>query len=232
MDYKLPRHTIVEDLQELYTKKVAETELYLPKAKKLHVDQIHKVSALIEQDGLPKHLYVQKLKGNIGHGVFLHPNAKPIQKGDVIAPYSGEVFLCPLNESNNSDYVFTLIDKMYLSKEEQGIWDPKNRYHPRRHYSLNLDAGKTGNFTRFINHSEKPNVKAEHLTIPVNAAGKKKPSYEIVYLAKKTINPGEQLLVCYEGGDTKSYWGALKIEPFKMTPTTFKLNEELKLVSK
>ena len=224
MEFKLPRQEICPKLDNLYFKKIKDLELHLPKPKKANLMQIQAISRMIESDGLPKHLVVQKLKGNIGHGVFLHPEAKPILKGDVIGPYSGEVFLAPFNDSNGSDYIFTLIDKMALTKEEQQIWDPKNKYHPKRLYSINLDADKKGNFTRFINHSETPNVRAEHLHIPINAKGEKKPSFEIVYLAKKDILPGEQLLVCYEGGDAKSHWGALKIEPFRMTPKTFKLN--------
>jgi hypothetical protein len=99
----------------------------------------------------------------------------------------------------------------------------------RRLYSVDLDADKKGNFTRFINHSEKPNIEAQFVKIPSNKLGISPGSCEVIYVAKKTIHPGEQLLVCYEGDD-KSYWGALKIKPFPMTPKTFVLNSSCEIV--
>jgi hypothetical protein len=90
---------------------------------------------------------------------------------------------------------------------------------------LDLDAHKVGNFTRFINHSAKPNVEAHFLRIPKNSLGIAPSLFEIVYIASKTIRPGEQLLVCYEGDDN-SYWGALRIKPFAMTPRTFLIKPE------
>ncbi len=140
----------------------------------------------------------------------------------MIAAYAGQVSLFPQNEGNSSDYVFSLIADLRLSREEQAEWDPKGKFHPRRYYSIDLDAEKIGNFTRFINHSEQPNIEAHFLRIPRNSYGVPASPFELLYIAKKTIRPGEQLLVCYEGED-KSYWGALKIKPFPMTPRTFRI---------
>jgi hypothetical protein len=88
-----------------------------------------------------------------------------------------------------------------------------------------------GNFTRFINHSGKPNVKAELLKIPGKFLGTEQAAFELVYFAKKDILPGEQLLVSYEAED-ESYWGALKIVPFPMTPRTFRINLDLEFYTK
>ena len=125
---------------------------------------------------------------------------------------------------------FTPIEDICLKKEEQALFDKKRKYHPRRLYSLKVDARKKGNFTRFINHSEKPNVVAHLFAIPANVYGLKPASIEVVYIAKKNIYPGEQLLVCYEDGE-KSYWGVSKIKPFYMTPKTFQLSSSLKIVA-
>jgi hypothetical protein len=185
--------------------------------------EIAAISREIRKRGLPKHLVLKKLRGKLGYGVFLHPKARPIRKGAVIAPYAGVVLLEPQNDDGGSDYAFSLLPDLVLSREEQQALDPKRKYHPRRLYSLDLDADQKGNFTRFINHSAKPNVEAHFLRIPRNALGVPPAPFEIIYMANQTIEPGEQLLVCYED-EEKSYWGALGIKPFPMTPKTFRLN--------
>jgi hypothetical protein len=90
---------------------------------------------------------------------------------------------------------------------------------------LKVDGFKKGNFTRFINHSEKPNVVAYTLAVPANPYGLVPVPIEVIYFAKKTIYPGEQLLVSYEEGE-KCYWGAQAAKPFPMTPKTFRLSEK------
>lgn len=231
MKFKLQRQEISKDLFLFCFNKIKQSKTDLPRANQKIVNQMPAILKEIRKNGLPSHLVIKKLEGKLGFGVFLHPQAKPIAKGSLIAPYSGEVILCPQNEMrNDSDYAFALVSDLLLTKKEQNQWDPKRRYHPRRLYSIDLDAGKKGNFTRFINHSEKPNVEAWFVRIPPNSAGLSPAFFELVYVAKKTIRPGEQLLVCYEGED-KSYWGPLKIKPFPMTPRTFMLNQSCDIVS-
>lgn len=231
MKYKLPRQKIDPQLTLFGSKKIREEKIHVPRASSRHLSQIGEISIEIQKRGVPKRLIVRKLVGKLGFGVFLHPGAKPIQRGEAIAPYSGDVYIAQQNHGEGSDYAFALISDLKLSRDEQRRFDPKNPYHPRRLYSIDLDAAKQGNFTRFINHSEKPNVEAHLLRIPRNSEGVAPSPFEIVYIAKKMIHPGEQLLVCYEGED-KSYWGALKIKPYPMTPRTFQLNTSLKLISK
>ena len=228
MQFKLTRQKISEKLNALVSKKIEQCDLDVPLAPKKILKEIAVISRKIKKNGLPEYLVLKKLQGKLGYGIFLHPQAKAIAKGTVIGPYSGKVLICPQNEVSSSDYVFSLIPDMHLTKEEQRMWDPKNRYHPRRLYSVDLDAEKMGNFTRFINHSEKPNIEAYFVRMPSRSKGLL-PTFEIIYIAKKKIRPGEQLLVCYEGED-KSYWGALNIKPFPMTPQTFRLNVHLEIV--
>lgn len=230
MKFKMPRQKISQKLIDFALKRVKQNKIYIPAAKRNILSEIASISRDIQKSGLPPYFLLRKLRGKLGYGIFLHPSAKPILKGGVIAPYSGEVYLAPQNHGEGSDYAFSLISNLTLTKEEQRIWDPKGRYHPRRHYALDLDAHKEGNFTRFINHSKKPNVEAQLLRIPGNSLGVTRAPFEIIYIAKKTIRPGEQLLVCYEGEDN-SYWGALNIKPFPMTPKTFQLNSALRVIS-
>lgn len=226
MEFKTPLSIINEELISFAAKILKRDRVWVPKLSKAGLSQLANVAQEIQKNGLPQHFVLKKLKGKLGSGIFLHPKASPIERGTVIGVYAGEVYLAPQNGDDNSDYAFALLSDLRLTKEEQRQFDPKRRYHPRRLYSLDLDADKRGNFTRFINHSEKPNVEAQFLKIPVNRLGLEPSPFEIVYVAKKTIHPGEQLLVCYDGDD-KSYWGALGIKPFPMTPRTFKLNSSL-----
>lgn len=223
MKFKLTRQKISKELSALASKKIRQNKIYIPRATKNNLADIAAVGRKMRKTGLPKHLVRKKLKGKLGYGIFLRSDAKPIRKGEAIAPYSGEVLLVPQNNEDDSDYIFSLITDLKLTRKEQYLLDPKSRYHPRRLYAIDLDAEKKGNFTRFINHSEKPNVEAHLLRIPANALGVRPAAFEIIYIAKKTIRPGEQLLVCYEGED-KSYWGAKNIKPFPMTPKTFQVD--------
>lgn len=189
---------------------------------KKNLRELDEILSEIKKDTLPKKYVLRKLKGNIGQGIFLHVDAKPIQKGQVIAPYTGKVSLEAQVDANDGDYTFDLVTDIHLTKLEQEKFDSKNRFAPRRLYDLKLDAKKIGNFTRYINHSNKPNVEAVLVHF-------KDHGFQIVYMAKSKINPGEQLLVSYEG-EEDSYWGPLGITPFPMTAKTFHLDDSCKLV--
>lgn len=183
----------------------------------------------IRLTGLPENLVCKKLPGKLGFGIFLHPKAKPLVKGQIIAAYAGKAEFVAQNVPDDSAYAFAPLSDMLLTKEEQKLYDPKRKYHPRRLYSLNIDAVKIGNFTRYINHSEKPNISAELFRISKNKLGVLVSPIEVVYLVKKKILPGEQLLVSYEG-EEKSYWSALGIKPDPVTPKTYRLSSELKII--
>jgi len=214
MKFKLPRLEISKQLVTFSHKAIKRQNI--PRLSKNKLTQLDAMSRKIRREGLPKHLVLKKLKGKLGHGIFLHPKARPIARGEVIGAYAGEVSLLPQNQGDNSDYVFSLISDLRLTRKQQQLLDPKSPFRPRRLYSLDLDAYKKGNFTRFINHSSKPNIEAHLLRTPLHP-------FEIIYIAKMTIRPGEQLLTCYEGDDN-SYWGALGIKPFSMTPQTFQIS--------
>ncbi len=227
MKHKLPRQICQQKINKIIFREIKQQKVEVFRASKKLLAQVRSISESIEKEGLPPYLVKKKLEKGLGYGIFLHPSAKPIAKGQVIAPYAGKVSLDSQNFSDNdSDYIFSIVSNIILTKEEQQLFDPKRRYHPRRLYSLDLDAEKVGNFTRFINHSQKPNIEAHFVQIG------RKPEFlpEIVYVASKTIRPGEQLQVCYEGED-KSYWGALNIKPTPITPQTYKIDKSLRLLN-
>lgn len=231
MKFRLQRQEISKILLIFCSNKIKKNKIYVPRASKKIVEEMPPIFKEIRKNGLPSYLLIKKLKRKLGYGVFLHPKAKPILKGAPIAPYSGKVILRPQNLEDDSDYVFTLLSDLRLTREEQRKWDSARPYHPRRFYSVDVDAHKKGNFTRFINHSETPNIEAQFVQIPSNSVGLLPVPFELIYVAKKKIYPGEQLLICYEGED-KSYWGALKIKPFPMTPKTFLLNSSCEIVTR
>jgi len=229
MKFTLPRQEISKDLNLFVAKRIRQEKIDVSRVSRIHLNQIAVITREIQRAGLPKYLVIKKLKKGLGSGVFLHPKAEPILKGAVIGPYSGEVVIGPQYHGENSDYVFAIMSNLVLTKQEQKMFDPKSRYHPRRIYSLDVDAYKKGNFTRFINHSHQPNVEAHLVHIPKNSLGLEPSPFEMIYIAKKTIQPGEQLLICYEGDDD-SYWGVAKIKPLRMTPKTFRLSPSLKVM--
>lgn len=230
MKFKLPRQILNKEVSSVISKEVRRQRIGFLRANKNHLKQIAEVSQAIVKHGLPKHFIRKKLPGKLGYGIFLHPKAQPILKGQIIAPYAGEISFVPQNEPEDSLYAFEPICDVLFTREEQAFFDGKRRFHPRRFYSMHVDASKKGNFTRFINHSVKPNIVAEFFKISSNAFGLTPSPIEVIYLAKKTIRPGEQLLVDYDGDENNSYWSALEIEPVPITPKTFQLDSSLRLI--
>ena len=228
MKYKLSHPVMDERMRKAAAREVRRQRIYVATASKKHLKEIAAVTKAIEKDGLPKNLVLRKLPGALGHGIFLHPKAEPILRGQVIGPYSGELSLVSQEEADDSPYAFELLGDVLLTKSEQAHFDPHHRYQPKRTYSFLVDAIKKGNFIRFINHSEKPNIVASFFKIPSNSYGLAPMPIEVIYMAKKKILPGEQLLVSYEGDDN-SYWSALEVEPIPITPQTFRLNTSLKV---
>lgn len=228
MRFKLFRAVLNKEISQIIAREALKQKLNLVKPSKKELKQLAAL-ALITKRGIPPHLVRKKLPDNLGYGIFLHPNAKPLLKGELIGPYAGEVSLIPQNAPDDSAYAFEPLSDITLTKEEQALFGNGNRYHPRRLYWLSIDAEKKGNFTRFINHSAKPNLIAELFSIPPNTLGLAPAPIEVIYLAKKTIQPGEQLLVDYEGDDN-SYWASIGIKPQSITPRTFRLDASLNLI--
>lgn len=227
--FSLPRASLDPAMIRLLKKEIQRQDIDVIRPNKKNLQQLAEVCRDIEEQGLPSNLVCAKLPKGMGHGIFLHPKAKPILKGQLIGPYSGKAAILPQNVASDTAYAFAPISDMKLTKEEQRRFDRSNGFHPKRLYSLDVDAEKNGNFIRFINHSAKPNVVAHLFRIPKNTLGLIPSPIEVLYLAKKTIRPGEQLLVSYEG-DGDSYWKNLKIRPIPITPQTFQLSSDSKVI--
>ncbi len=230
MKYKLPRQIYVQDVSKIVAREIKEQEIDLAPLPRKNLKELVAVSEVILEKGLPEKFILKKLEGHehLGYGLFLRPDAEPILKGELIAPYSGELSISPQNDPDDSAYAFAPLSDILLKKAEQATFDKKKKFHPKRLYALNLDAEKKGNFTRYINHSSKPNIEAEIFKVPKNSFGLEPSPLEVFYRAKKKILPGEQLLVCYED-EEESYWKPFKIKPLHMTPKTFTLDKSLKI---
>ena len=230
MKFKLPRQLLDPEIVSIISREIRRQKISVTRASEKRLRELIQISHWIEDKGLPDFLVCLKLSHRLGFGIFLRADAKPIVKDQMIAPYSGEVSLVVEHEPDDTAYAFSPMDPFHLTKKEQAILDRGHRYHPRRLYSIKVDALYRGNFTRFINHSEEPNVLAcAFCTTKKNSFGLPSMPIEIIYVAKKTIHPGEQLLVCYEE-EEKSYWGAFNKTPFSMTPTTFRENTSLQIL--
>lgn len=224
MRFNLTQSCYHPDIEPLLRLEIKRKLGALSPLSKDELKEIAEISKSIQKNTLPPHLVRKKLNPELGYGIFLHPKAPPLVKGQVVGIYAGEIVLVAQNAPDESAYAFALIDDILLDKQAQLKWDSAHRYHPKRLYSFKLDAWKTGNFTRFINHSEKPNLISYMVCVPKNHYGITPSPIEVVYFVKKKIQPGEQLLVSYERGQ-KNYWQGHKGEAFPMTPQTFRLNQ-------
>lgn len=224
--FSLPRPVIPKEMIDILEKEIERQKVDVAKANKKQLLELKKICDEIEKDGISSHLVCAKLPERLGYGIFLHPDAKPIPKGHLIGSYSGIVSFFPQNEPGDSVYSFAPIFDIRLPKEKQKLYSPRKRFHPRRLYSMDVDAEKSGNFIRFVNHSDQPNLVSYLFKIPKNSYGLLPSPIEVIYLSSKTIRPGEQLLISYEGDDG-TYWKYLKIKPTPITPETYQLNRDL-----
>lgn len=218
----MPFQVIDSAIHAVIEREVRKQRLSLLRASDQHLKELADVAKSIRLNGIPSHLVCKKLPKGLGHGIFLLPEAETLHKGQVLGPYTGDTLLVPQHVDDDSLYAFEPLSNIHLTRDEQKKFHPKAKYHPRRHYSLHVNAEKSGNFTRFINHSEQPNVVAELVRIPPNSYGVPESSLAVIYFISKTVRPGEQLLVSYDGDD-HSYWSALDIKPFPLFATTFYL---------
>lgn len=221
--YRLPRQVLNRQIIEIICREMRRQKITFSCATAKELKEIAGIIKTIKEEGMPKYFICKNLGSDLGKGIFLHPDFKAIEKGRVIAPYAGQVAFVAQKTFHDGSYAFTPVENIYLDKQEQLLYDKEAIYRPLRLYALKIDACKEGNFTRFINHSDKPNVVAYTLSIPSNSHGVSAAPVEIIYFAKKTIHPGEQLLVSYEDGE-KSYWKGHDAKPVPMSPRTFRVN--------
>ncbi len=122
--------------------------------------------------------YIEFVSDAVGYGAFADDD---IKMGEYIGEYTGLIL------DEESLKTLEAFDKRYAWT----IYPPQWAGITQR---FSVDAKKFCNFTRFINHSYKPNVVAVTLYC---ADG-----WHMTYIALKPIKKGEQLLVDYG----KGYW--------------------------
>lgn len=121
-----------------------------------------------------------------------------IKRGDMVVEYTGVIEEDTLFDEDNL-YLWTYPTIMYKTV-------PGKKRRKKIKYCIN--AEKVGNYARFINHSQR---KYQNVGIRITPC---KGKWHVIYVAKKDIKPGEQLLTYY-GMD---YWRDRKIVPFTITP--------------
>ncbi|WP_139413898.1 SET domain-containing protein [Chlamydia abortus] len=142
---------------------------------------------------------------------FISPLAKwlgQLHKQDLITPPMPPIAICWINSyigygvfARESIPAWTYIGEYTgILRRRQAIWLDENDYCFRYPLSLwpwryfTIDSGHQGNFTRFINHSDKPNVEA----IGVFQDG----LFHVIIRTIQAIEAGEEL--CYHYGPL--YW--------------------------
>lgn len=135
----------------------------------------------------PPPLIISWINSTLGYGVFA---GEEMGEGTVIGAYFGEIVLSKAIRPN--DYVFGYRTPQFSTP-------------------FHIDAGKQGGITRFINHSESPNLEV----VPVLLDG----LLHLFFLSLCPIEKGRQLTISYGS----SYWKARGIVP---SSSTFSLDPD------
>lgn len=130
MKYNLPRQIFIQSqkIQNVIAKEAKEQKDEIFKPTSQNLKEIAAICSAIEKQGLPDHLIVKKLPHDLGHGLFLHPEAQPLKRGNVIAPYSGEVELIAHKDERDSAYMFAIFTDLTLDKASQLALNPDSKF--------------------------------------------------------------------------------------------------------
>lgn len=143
-------------------------------------------------------VYLQWISRSIGYGVFAK---KKIPQG-FIGEYTGLIVPATKDLSTNR-FIFTFPGICRNKATKQTV-------------ECFIDAGRSGNYTRFVNHSNHPNVTVQYALIPEDPSdpAPQRGYYHVIYSANRTINADEELTVHYG----KAYWESVGHAPQKLTP--------------
>lgn len=151
-----------------------------------HKDWEHQIDA---QSQAP--IYLKYINSKIGFGVFADTLIKSF---DIVGEYTG--LLCVEDDSKNEESFDYAIDVGNYYTGESGT-----------PLALYIDAEKSGNFTRFINHSYMPNVCSHSIY------NKNDGLWHVMMRANKDICQDAQLLINYDVG----YWNTRNIQPVDLS---------------
>lgn len=122
----------------------------------------------IQKKAEPSYLSVKWVNAIIGHGLFTEKKLAPLS---FIGEYTGVVRPRKRRKDRLNDYVFG-----YVIGPHDTPWV--------------IDAAERGNHTRFINHSDEPNLLSRSVITPDNIA-------HILFFTNRSIPAGGQLTVDY-----------------------------------
>jgi len=155
-------------------------EDYVPyAANKAHYDQLTAKYGACIQKGRVADVAIRWVSAEVGYGVFAAQDFAP---DDFVVEYTGEV----VESVSDTVYTFT------YPPGEGNIFNPPLRE------NYGVDAMHRGGVARFVNHSDYSNVKVEFVYY--------QGAWHILFLAKKNIAQGEQLLITY----SSRYWSNRK----------------------
>lgn len=167
----------------------------------------------MEKYGIRPNLKLCKINQEVGNGVFLAPDANPIPENQFIGLYGGEYIVAHSEEDVDSDYLFTVFTDIELQNSELDLIEGARNFETNQ-FCLEVDGKKKGNFCRYFNHTS-----AEHANLKFCYVCMKDGSIQIAFYTKKTVYPGEQLMLDYKN----EFWRAKKIQPKIETPKTYTL---------
>ena len=149
-----------------------------------------------EGPGYPDYVSVSFVDDEVNYGVFATVD---IPRGEFIGIYTGELGFGDFYDRDESMYLFEMLDDV-----------------------IYVDAHRSGNFTRYINHTSPENCNLQSLLylMEIQRFGRSFTLPIIILYASRPLEKGEQLL--YDYG--QEYWTLLGVKPQAITPKTFMLN--------
>ncbi len=121
-------------------------------------------------------MYIKWVSKEIGYGCFA---AADIQSNKMIGEFAGEII--PTQDIAQKTWSWN--------------YPIKGRFDERLPKNISVDCSRFGNETRFVNHSEEPNAKAEFIF----ADG----AWRIVYVSLRQIHKDEEIRVKYHNRELK-----------------------------
>lgn len=134
-------------------------------------------------------IYLKYINDTVGFGAFADA---PIKELDSVGEYTG--YLCVEQEFDQEVDSTYSIDVGSFYTDELGS-------------QLYVDAKKSGNFMRFMNHSYEPNVHSLSVYNPVDGV------WHVMMYASQYIPKDSQLLINYGSG----FWESQGVEPVDLT---------------
>lgn len=138
-------------------------------------------------------IYIKWINRQVEYGAYADQD---IMRGDMVTEYTG------------------IIEREVMGNDNLYLWDyptiikEKQKNGKNKNIKFCVNAEKVGNFARFINHSMRKYQNVGIQIIPSNGL------WHVVYIARRDIKKGEQLLTYYG----MEYWKDRKIVPALLTP--------------